>query len=351
MDQKTCKGAAYVEKGKMEIVDVPMPQVGDDDILIKIEAVGICGSDVHYAMDGRLGKYETPKGFILGHEAAGVVCEVGKNVTDRKVGDRVAIEPGYACGKCKYCREGKYNLCDKMIFMAHPDPVTNGAMREYISWPAYSTFLLPDSMTFAEGAMIEPLNVALQALKNSRLKAADTVVIFSAGPIGLMCMLAAKAYGACKVIVVERTQYRLEAAKEMGADVIINSSEEDIVEAVRKETGGMGADVFLECSGAQQAYDVMADCVRKGGMITLVGLGTKQVYSFNAADIINKEITITSVMRYDNLYEKAIRLVEAGLVDVNKLVTHRLKLEDAEKGMDMMYRQLDGSIKIVLEME
>ena len=204
----------------IEIVERDMPKVGPKDVLIKMMAVGVCGSDVHYYAHGRVGEFVVEKPIVLGHECAGMVAQVGDEVTDFKVGDRVAIEPGEPCRECEYCKSGQYNLCPHMEFMATPP--YDGAFCEYVSHPADFLYHLPDSVTYEQATLVEPFSVGLQACKRADIKPGSTVVIMGMGPVGLMAVVAAKAYGATNIIVSDLEDNRLEAAKRLGATTAIN---------------------------------------------------------------------------------------------------------------------------------
>ena len=222
----------------IEIVERDMPKVGPKDVLIKMMAVGVCGSDVHYYAHGRVGEFVVEKPIVLGHECAGMVAQVGDEVTDFKVGDRVAIEPGEPCRECEYCKSGQYNLCPHMEFMATPP--YDGAFCEYISHPADFLYHLPDSVTYEQATLVEPFSVGLQACKRADIKPGSTVVIMGMGPVGLMAVVAAKAYGATNIIVSDLEDNRLEAAKRLGATTAINIKNEDVVERIKELTDGQG---------------------------------------------------------------------------------------------------------------
>ena len=342
------KAAVFYGISDIRMEEIPAPCVCDDDVLIRIKAVGVCGSDVHYYKEGRIGPYEPKPGHILGHEAAGEVVSVGKNVKNRKIGDRVAIEPGYSCRKCEYCKSGKYNLCKDMMFMSHPDPIQEGCMTEYVAWPADFTHLLPDNVTYEEGAMAEPLSVALQALKRGGVKPGQSIAIFGCGTIGLCIMLAAEAFGCSEIYMIDKTEYRLSKAANLGAKKVVNIKEGDYVNTIKNETGGAGVDVVLEASGSPEAYLKSTALVKRGGTVVLVGSSAEKVFPVCIFEIIDKELNISSVFRYNNVYGQAIKLLSSGLVDMKKIITHRMPLKDAGIAMDMVFEQRDGIIKAVL---
>ena len=232
----TMKVAVMNGIGEMGYTERPIPVPQDNEVLVKLEYVGICGSDMHYYETSRIGDFVVEPPFVLGHEPGGVVVGVGKDVTHLKVGDHVALEPGKTCGKCKFCREGKYNLCPDVVFFATP-PV-DGVFQEYVAHEAALCFKLPDNVSTLEGALIEPLAVGFHAAKQGGAQAGQTAVVFGAGCIGLVSMMALKACGVSRVYVVDIMEKRLEKAMELGADGVINGREEDAGEGERTDRRG-----------------------------------------------------------------------------------------------------------------
>ena len=242
---------------RMEFRDVPVPEVKPGEVLVKLEYVGICGSDVHYFHDGRCGDFVVDGEFMLGHEAAGVVEEVGEGVAALAKGDRVALEPGIPCGKCEWCKGGKYNLCPDVRFLATP-PV-QGCYENYIAFPAEMCFKLPDNMTTKEGALGEPFSVGLHAAFQGQVKMGDQVVILGAGCIGLMTLLACKANGASDITVVDVVPKRLEFAKKLGATRTFNGKETDVVQEILDLSGGLGIEkVFEKAKPDTNAAEILA---------------------------------------------------------------------------------------------
>lgn len=342
--------AVFYGINDMRIEELDVPKLGPCDVLVKVKAVGVCGSDVHFYKEGRIGPYVPRPGHIIGHESAGEIVAVGENVKDRKVGDRVAMEPGTPCGQCDLCKKGKYNLCRDMMFMGHPDPEREGAYVEYTVLPAGYTYLLPDSMSFEEGAMMEPLAVAMQAFKRGRVKAGDTIAILGCGPIGLSMLLAAKAFGCTEVYMTDSIQYRLDYAKEFGATKVFNIDAEDFVKGIMEATNNKGVDVVIEAAGNPDAYKYCTSIATRGGVCVFVGMSAEEMFPINVFEIIDKELDITSVFRYENVYEQAVRLAGAGLIDMNKLITHRMPLEKIGEAMDIAHEKRDNAIKVVITM-
>ena len=235
--------------GKMGFTERPIPTPKDDEVLVKLEYVGICGSDLHYYEHGRIGDYIVEPPFVLGHEPGGTVVEVGKDVKHLKVGDRVALEPGKTCGHCEFCKTGRYNLCPDVIFFATP-PV-DGVFQEYVAHEADLCFKLPDNVDTMEGALIEPLAVGFHAAKQGGAAMGQTAVVTGSGCIGLVTMMALKALGVDQVYVVDIMQKRLDKAMELGATGVINGREKDTVEELMKLTNGRGVDLAIDTSGTE----------------------------------------------------------------------------------------------------
>ena len=245
----TMKVAVMNGIGKMGYTSRPIPTPKEDEVLVKLEYVGICGSDMHYYETGAIGNYVVKPPFVLGHEPGGTVVEVGSAVKHLKVGDRVALEPGKTCGHCKFCREGKYNLCPDVVFFATP-PV-DGVFQEYVAHEANLCFKLPDNVSTMEGALIAPLAVGFHAANQGGAHAGQTAVVMGAGCIGLVSMMALKAEGVSRVYVVDIMQKRLDKALELGADGVINSREKDAVQTILDLTDGLGCDLVIETAGTE----------------------------------------------------------------------------------------------------
>lgn len=321
------KGAFMRGIDKMVIKEIPVPEIGKKEVLVSLEYVGICGSDVHYFHNGCCGSYKVDlsEDYMLGHECAGTIVKVGEEVERLKVGDRVALEPGITCGECEQCKSGHYNLCPDVVFLATP-PV-QGCNEEYIAFPENMCFKLPDNVSTKEGALIEPLSVGFYASEQGGVKTGDTVVILGSGCIGLVTLLACKAHGAGKIIVADLVEARLQKAIELGAAEVINSGKEDALKKIEELTNGRGADVVFETAGSPVTIAQTPFIVRRGGTITLVGISAKEEITYNFAQIMDKEATIKSVFRYRNIYPKAIAAVSSGAINVKGIVTHEFDLE------------------------
>ena len=342
------KVAYMKEKMHIEVRDdaqIPEPKAGE--VLVKIEACGICGSDVHFYKDGRVGDVMAPEDFVLGHEVAGVVTKVGEGVKDLRAGDRVALEPGYPCGKCEYCMSGRYNLCPDVVFFA--DPPVEGALKEYVAHPAQMCFKLPENMTTEEGALIEPLAVGLHATGLGNVGLGDEVLILGGGCIGLVTLLSAKARGASKIVVVDLYEKRLNMAKQLGATDVIQAGTENVEERIGELFNGKGADIVFETAGAIPTIQQTPYFVKKGGTIVLVGMAAESMAEYNFSQAMKKEITIKTVFRYRNLYPTAIAAVSSGSIDVKQIVTHRFTFDESDKAFRTVVEDAKNVIKGVIQ--
>lgn len=333
--------------GKMEIVEEPVPKPASGQVLVKIEYNGICGSDVHFFKDGRVGDCVLHDKFVLGHEVSGTVVELGEGADGLQVGDRVALEPGYSCGKCEFCKTGRYNLCPDVRFFAAP-PVS-GALQEYVVHPADMCFKLPDNVSTMEGALVEPLAVGLHAAALGSVGLGQSVVILGAGCIGLVTMLAAKARGASNIIVVDLHEKRLEFAREMGADHTIHAQSEDVLKRIH-EILGDGPDVVFETAGSPATIAQTAHIVKRGGTIVLVGMSAQSEIHYNFFQIMEKEATIKCVFRYRNLYPTAIAAIAGGRINVKQIVTHEFTLVESNLAFDTVVKDAQNVVKGIIKM-
>ena len=334
------KVAVMLGIGKMGFEERDIPKVKDNEVLVKLEYVGICGSDLHYYETGAIGDYVVKPPFVLGHEPGGTVVEVGKDVKNLKVGDRVALEPGKTCGHCEFCKTGNYNLCPDVVFFATP-PV-DGVFQEYVTHEAGLCFKLPDNVSTMEGALIEPLAVGFHAAMQGGARAGQTAVVMGAGCIGLVTMMALKAMGVSKVYVIDIMEKRLQKALELGADGIINGAQADVVEEVRKLTDGKGCDLAVETAGTQ------VTTVQKGATIVLVGYSKSGEMTLPMSLALDKELTFKTVFRYRHIYPMAIEAVAAGKVDLKGIVTDIFELDEAQKAMDYSVNNKADIVKAVI---
>ena len=340
------RGAYMVGLDKMEIRDIPVPEPKANEVLVRLEYVGICGSDVHYFHDGRCGDYIVDGDFMLGHECAGVVEAVGSAVTTLAVGDRVALEPGITCGQCEFCKGGKYNLCPDVQFLATP-PV-QGCYENYIAFPANMCFKLPENVSTKAGALIEPFAVGLHAAFTGEVHMGDQVIILGAGCIGLMTLLACKANGASDITVVDVVDKRLEFALQMGATRVINGKNTDVIAEVQQLTNGMGIAKVFESAGSPVTIAQTAHLVKAGGTIVLIGMSANSEITYDLGKIMSKEAQIKSIFRYRNLYPRAISAIASGLVDVEPIATHEFAFEDIQKAFEAAIHDKETVVKAVI---
>jgi len=330
---------------RVEKKSIPNPSTRD--VFLKIEAVGICGSDIHYYKQGRIGDQVVNAPTIMGHEFSATVMCLGKDVENLHIGERVAVDPAISCGKCEQCLSGNPNLCPNVCFCGTP-PI-NGVFAEYAVMPAANCFLLPDEMSFAEGTLLEPLGVAIHAINLSHLKPGNTVAVLGAGPIGLLIASVAKASGASVVYMTEPLEYRRNFAKKYIADHVIDPVGHDAAENILELTEGRGVDLVFEAAGAPETPAQAAKMVRTGGKIILAGIPDNDEILFNASMARRKGLTIKLVRRMKHSYPSAIQMVKTGMVDLKPLITHHFPLTRVGEAMAMLSNYQDGVIKVVIE--
>lgn len=325
-------------------VDIPVPK--DNEALVKVHCIGVCGSDVHYYEHGKIGRYVVQAPIVLGHELAGEVVEVGKSVTNVAVGDRVAVEPGVTCGSCDYCKSGRYNLCPDVVFLATP-PV-DGAWADYIVMPSDYLFKLPDTMSYEEGALLEPLSVGFHAMLRGRVKPFDRLLITGLGPIGLLAGQAAKLFGVSEIYGTDVVPFRRELARRMGFTEVLDPAGEDVGKRLAELTGGAGITLVVESSGNARAMADTIKLVRRGGRIVFVGLPADGAIPMDMGQLIDGEIDAYGVFRYANTYPAAIQALERSSVDIRSIITHRYALADIKEAVETARTQKDTSIKVMI---
>ncbi|KAI1855377.1 hypothetical protein JX266_000242 [Neoarthrinium moseri] len=341
--------------------DREVPKLRDEhDVRVHIEQTGICGSDVHYWQRGRIGDFILNSPIVLGHESAGTVVEIGSKVKNVKVGDRVAIEPGVPCRHCDYCRSGAYNLCADTIFAATPP--WDGTLQKYYIVAGDYCYPIPDHMTAEDGALVEPVAVAVQICKVADLRAGQTVLVFGCGPIGALCQAVAKGYGASKVIGVDISKSRAAFAEKYGADGIFipeKSSDPNLdpvdasrvtAEKIVEQFGlGEGADVVLECTGAAPCIQAGIFAARKGGTYVQAGMGQENVV-FPITTACIRALNIKGSIRYTTgCYPKAVELVASGKVNPRALITHRFKFEQSLEAFEVVKKASEDTLKVMIE--
>jgi len=341
------KAAVLHRPGEIRVEQRQVPEPGPGEVLVRVRAVGVCGSDVHYYKEGRIGRRVVEKPLILGHECAGEVVALGSGVSHLRIGSRVALEPGVPCRRCRYCKSGRYNLCPDVTFMATP-PV-DGAFVEYIAWPADFTYPLPENLGYAEGALMEPLAVGMHAVRRARLVPGCTVLVLGGGPIGQLALLAAKAAGAGRVILTEREEGRLAMARSLGADAALNCRTTPMAEALAEITDGEGPDLVIEAAGTVETVRQGIELVRRGGTVVWIGLPGTDPCPVSVLQAINKEMDILGIYRYANVYPDAIRLAASGKINLALLVTHRFPLVEVKQALDTVVEQKASAMKVLVE--
>lgn len=333
--------------GKMGFEERDIPQPRADEVLVKLEYVGICGSDLHYYETGAIEDYVVEPPFVLGHEPGGVVVEVGANVQHLKVGDRVALEPGKTCGHCEFCKQGKYNLCPDVVFFATP-PV-DGVFQEYVAHEADLCFKLPENVSTLEGALIEPLAVGFHAAIQGDAHLGQKAVVMGAGCIGLVSMMALKARGVSEVYVVDIMEKRLEKAMELGATGVINGAKEDVLERVQRLTDEKGMDLVIETAGTEITTRQAIHMAKKGSNIVLVGYSKSGEMNLPMSLVLDKELTLKTVFRYRHIYPMAIDAVATGKVNLKGIVTDIFTLDEVQKAMDYSVHNKADIVKAVIK--
>jgi L-iditol 2-dehydrogenase len=321
--------------GDLQIHDEPVPIAGEGEKLIRIKTIGVCGSDLHWFSEGGIGDALLKHPLVLGHEFAG----------ETEDGQRVAVDPALPCGHCELCLHGHPNLCPSVILSGHGEQ--DGALQECITWNEKNLYPIPDSFSYADGAMLEPLGVAIHAVDLARLKVGMTVGVFGCGPIGLLILQLARLAGATNVIATDILAHRVDAAKSVGANHAFLAAGRLEVGEMRAVTQGRGVDVAFEVAGEQEAVDAAFTAVLPGGKVILVGIPDNDKTSFTASVARRKGLTIKLVRRMKHTYPRAIDLVSKGLVDVHSLVTHRFPLDQSEDAFRVAARR--EGLKVIIE--
>jgi len=321
----------------LRLHDEPIPEPGAHETLIRVTAAGICGSDLHWYAEGSIGTARLTQPIVLGHEFCGVIA------SGERQGQRVVIEPSDGCGVCEQCHAGHPNLCQNGRFAGYS--TTDGSFREYAAWPTHLLFALPDDLTDADGAMLEPLCNALQAIDLGHVRAGQTVAVYGCGPIGLLTMQAAKAAGATQVFATDKLSHRLEAARKLGAtDVFVADGSE--AEAVMKATNRRGVDVAFETAGHNDALSTATLTARPGGRIVIVGIPVDERVVFNASVVRGKGLSLMVQRRSHPEYPRAIRLVQSGLIDLRSVVSHQFPLSDGASAF--AFAEKRGGLKVLI---
>lgn len=332
----TMRASFLVRQGEVKEENVEVPTLDADQVLVQVAAVGVCGSDVHYYQHGKIGPFEVTEPLILGHELSGTITAVGADVDPSRVGERVAVEPQRACGECEMCLIGRYNLCPKMEFFATP-PI-DGAFAEYVKIQSKFAYKLPDNVSFNAAALIEPLSVAIWALKRAEVKPGSRVLVAGAGPIGVIVAQAASAMGAKEIIVTDISDERLEFVSKLGATHTMNVKTESVE--------GLGVDIFIDASGSAPAVYSGIKAVGPAGYAILVGMGNDDVM-LPISHIQNNEIWVSGVFRYIDTWPAGIEMVASGKVNLDILVTSTFGLSEVEAALNA--GKQPGQLKTIVD--
>jgi L-iditol 2-dehydrogenase len=327
--------------------DIPTPDPGPGEALIRVRAMGVCGSDVHFYVDGRIGDDIAPLPYILGHEFSGEIAALGPRVDGPPVGTRVAVDPAVPCGRCEVCLDGNPNCCPDTRFPASP-PV-QGALCEWYAHPAHLCVPLPASLDFADGAMLEPLGIGIHAMTLAKIKPGDAVAILGAGPIGLLLLQLALSSSVRAVYVSEPVPERRALAAELGATAVCDPQVDDPAAWLLEQTQGRGVDVAIEAAWGKEAVGQAVRMARPGGKVVLVGIPREDVTTFPNSAARSKGLTILMSRRMKSVHSRAIALVERGVVDLRTPVTHRFPLERAGEAFDLAASLQDGVCKAMIE--
>ena len=331
----------------LRLEELARPALGLDEVLLQVACVGVCGSDVHYYQHGRIGAQVVEEPIIMGHEFSARIAALGAAVSGLEIGQLVAVEPGISCGRCEPCRQGHPNLCPQVRFCGTP-PI-DGVFADYTVMPAENCFPLPEEMGAVEGAMLEPLGIAIHSVDLGHLKVGQTVAVFGAGPIGLLIAAAAKASGASEIYMTEPLAYRRQFALDYIADAALDPESEDVVAGILDLTAGRGVDVAFEAAGAPDTPQQAAAVARIGGQVVIAGIPADGEMNMRADTVRHKGLTIKVVRRMKHTYPRAIRLVQTGMVDVKPLATHLLPLERITEAFEMVAGYGDGVLRAMIQ--
>lgn len=343
------KAAVLTGVRQIELREVPDPTIQKDtDVLLKIEKVGVCGSDVHYYETGRIGSQVVQFPYIVGHECAATVVQVGGGVKELKIGQEVVVEPAVSCHTCEQCRQGRENTCFNLRFLGTPGQ-GNGCLCEYLVMPEECCLPTNGRISIEQGVLCEPVAIAFYAVKQSRPPKEADVAMLGAGPIGLSCMVCARAEGVRACYMTEKIDERVETARKGGATWVGNPLKEDVVAAILEQQP-LGMDVVYECAGQQETIDQAIDLLKPGGKLMLIGIPREDRVSFSIDKIRRKEITMVNVRRQNGCTQAAIDLLASGQGDVDFMVTHRFSLERAKEAFELVAEYKDGVVKAMIEM-
>lgn len=340
------KALLLSEYKKLDYVDFPEPEIGAQDLLIKVRACGICGSDIH-GYDGSTGRRKPP--LIMGHEAAGEIAAVGSGVADLKPGDRVTFDSMISCGVCAFCSRGQMNLCDnrQVMGVSPGDYRRHGAFAEYVAVPRRIAFRIPDALSYEHAAMVEPVSVVVHAAGLAKVRLGECAVVVGTGMIGLLAVQALRAAGYGRVIAVDLDEQKLALARKLGADAALNPKDCDVAQEVYAMTGGVGADLAMECVGATAPVKTAVASVRKGGTVTLVGNLSPQI-EFPLQSVVTREIAVLGSCASSGEYPACLDLLARGVIQVDPIISAVAPLREGAQWFERLYGGDGGLMKVLL---
>jgi L-iditol 2-dehydrogenase len=341
------KAAVLTGLHSLEVREVPDPLLRDDtDVLIRVGAVGLCGSDIHYYAEGKIGGQVVEYPFIIGHECAGTVEQVGAAVRRLKRGDRVAVDPAIVCGVCDQCLAGRPHTCRRLLFLGTPGQVS-GALGEFIVMPERNCYALPHGLSFEEGALVEPLSIAVYGMRLTGEPVPESVAVLGAGAIGLSTALAARAAGIRAIYMTDKVKERVKFARQAGAVWAGNPEREAIVEEINKRSPGQ-VDAVYECCGDQSALDQAVDLLKPGGRLLIIGIPADDRISFDIHSLRRKELAVHNVRRQKDCIGEAINLIHRRETDVRFMATHHFRIGDAPQAFELAAGYRDGVIRAIV---
>ena len=333
---------------QIEVIEAPIPEIkNDSDVLIRMVVVGVCGSDIHYYSTGRIGSQIVQYPFTVGHEGAGIVEAVGKNVTEVKPGDRIAVEPSVACGHCDQCLSGRPHTCRNILFLGCPGQI-EGNLAEFIVMPESQCIKLSDNQSIDDGATSEPLAIGLYAVKQALMKGGESIGILGFGPIGMSVLLMARALGFEKIFVSEKNEARCELARQNRAIIVKNPLTNDISNEI-SAFEPLLLDVVFECCGQQEALDTAIEICKAGGKVMVIGIPEFDRWSFSADLTRRKELSIVHIRRQNHCTEEALRILAEGKINGSAMITHRFNLDEIADAFELVANYRDGVMKAMID--
>ena len=338
------KAAVLYRVRDLRLEDVMTPKIKDDEVLIRIHATGICGTDIHIYR----GEWKTRMPIILGHEFSGAIAEIGRDVSNLNVDDPVVAEPNIPCGSCYFCRMSERNyFCENLQAVG---VTINGAFAEYVKIKAANVYRLPKDLSLEEAALIEPLACCIRGVDQAGIRVGDTVAIIGAGPIGLILLQLAKLAGASMLIQTDMEDARLKMARKLGADYVINITEEDPVEAIKRLTNGYGTDVAIEAVGSPKAITQALRATRRGGRLNIFGVSPQDaVWEVKPFELYDKELTITTSYRSPFTFQRAVKIVSSRKVKLKPLISHVFRLEEIQRAFEVAEKRLENAVKVLVK--